>query len=619
MPASTSRKPRGGKGSASTPQLDQTPPSYYKDAEAALEAGTELEEKAERFAIGWKAEKYFEKSLAMYQRALTLDPTGQDAPYNCARVLFLLATDFYPPPKSLETLHASTDLYRRSLSLASPVEASDGLPSAFYLDVQFNLAVALLALSDQMGHSKESPSTRAVIVNEAITFFDSVVSGQELVLQRQKQEEAAAASATGSDAENDVVQTLSTTEDEGMAAAEDSDGQVRSEYTSSLITPASALETLHNLHLSSLAMLDLVGNEGEIQSALKLSTMSLQRAQAVFAAFPDGDSRSPDNEWSENASLLRFSPLEILVAELAKRSVHNRGDWSAVEGRTGNVIEEATREADGLLHRPAQAMDLSTTSGRSMHRIYSEQLEQLGHMLLTLARTLLSYAHSQGGLHDELSRHAWNMLGLASKLLLATLKSLDTSAAGLGASAVLGATHASNATTRRRCLLYTSMSTVSLLRSDVRFLNAVEGHSDKTREQLLNNGRVYARKAVTEVGMGWLLTAATPAQTYSIPHGGLDSLRGEADALLTLLRAVHFRSTFLGAESVQEAEIIGLNVKETLLKGANASTWKWVLFYPDGPNQGEGLLEQVTEEEGDGAVRPSERQFWAHVESLLLQ
>ncbi|UZJ57151.1 hypothetical protein CBS101457_006471 [Exobasidium rhododendri] len=625
MPNSANRRlPKPAKASLSTPQLDQVSPNFYTDGETALEAGTELEEKAERFAIGWKAEKYYEKSLAMYRRALQLDRKSQDAPYNCARVLFILATDFYTPPKSIEALQESASLYRQSLSLTSPTESTDDVPSAFYLDVQFNLAVTLLALADQYEQSKEEEAARVNVINEAIMQFNSVINGQELVLHRQKM-------AQETDEESNEEAEMEMPDAILQSAEEvDHDKQSRSEYTTSLITPASALETLFNLHLSALALLDVVTDTSLIQGIVQLSRTSSQRAQAIYVAFPDGERRSPDNEWSENVASLRFATLDIRIAELSKTTTLGTGEWSHVEQSIRSTGEDAIREAGSLLLlQSSEEMDLSTTVGRSRHRTYSQHLEHLGDLLLTLSRSILFYVRpcDDDQLRESmtsLSQQAWALLGSSSKLFLAALHSLDTSsAAGAGTSAVLGAHNASTTATRRRCSLYTSLSVLSLLRSDARFYQSVPNLSEKTREQLLNNGRIYGRKAVTEVGLGWLLTgdssssSAASGSQYNFPHGGLDSLRGEVDAILTLLRALYLRSAVLN-DNAQEVKVVCSNVKRGLLEGKCGPTWKWLLFHPEGLSQGAGLLEQVIGEEGEAAVTMEERHFWSQVESSLL-
>lgn len=619
---STSRKvpSRGARASSSTgtkeQQLDQIPPSYYTNDEAALEAGTLLEEKAERFAIGYKAEKYFTLSLDLYKRAMLLNPRSQDAPYNCARVLFLLATDFLVPEKSIDALQSSASLYRQALSLSLPVEGSDGMPAAFYLDVQFNLAVALLALAEQLESNKREAASRIDAIEEAVILFNSVIDGQEAVLHRQRAEEEAAES----------VPMTPLQPQEGRQSnpdmTTDAEEQTRSEYTTSLITPASALETLHNLHLSALAMLDTAIDEQSIQRALQLSSSSLQRAQAIFTAFPDGESRSPDNEWNEIASCLRFALLEGRIAGLARRVALGVPLISENAELLRAIHDEASKEASTVLFKAGieQDLNLSTTSGRSRHRIHLQQLESLGVQLLSLSRIQIYYLHtSQQAL--PACQHTWTLLGLTSKLILATLKSLDTSTAGFGSSAVaLGASNTSTATTRRRCSLYTGMSTLSLLRSDALFLETLDTLDEKTRVQLANNARVYARKAVTEVGLGWLLSASHAIKPqYSLPHGGLDSLQGEVDAVLILLRSLYYHSVIAApSDDLQEVQIICNNVKQMLLAGEQGQAWEWALFFPEGPSQGQQLMDQTLAEEGDVAVSQEERQFWAQVEALLL-
>lgn len=625
MRSGSSRKPKSVKGSSTpAPQLDQIQPLYYTDDESALEAGTELEDKAERFAIGWKARKYFEKALGFYQRASHLNSKSQDAPYNGARVLFLLATDFFVPPKSVEALEESARLYRQSLSLASPIEASDGLPSAFFLDVQFNLAVTLIALADHLEAEKQDSNSRINLIDEAITHFNSVIDGQELVLHRQKMEEEIVedrqtVEQTDNDHDDDY--------DDGFSQAKmdtDEDKLERSEYTTSLITPASALETLYNLHISAMAVLDTAMDEKTVQRALQLSNNSLQRAQAIFSAFPDGDKRSPDDEWNENISALRFAPLEIKISILAKKNMLGISKGADEETQ---IMREASLEAKDLLSMPEQDVDLSSTINRNKHRLHSQRLEQMANLLLTLARShLLQMNNTTTTTTQEQFRiqSIWNLLGQSSKLFLATLKSIDTSAAGAaGSSVVLGVSNASTAMTRRRCSLYTSMSALSIIRSNAMFLQTIAGIDDKTRLQLINNARIYGRKAITEIGLGWLLLKSNSDSKpmYILPHGGLESLQGEIDAVLILLRSLYIRSNIMNLpDNLEEVQTICANVRSFLLNGEHGSAWKRGLFYPGTPEQeGKQLLELVLGEEGEVTVTQEERQYWAQVEILLLQ
>lgn len=68
-------------GSSSKTKGEQTA-EQYTDFDEAIDAGVEAEEKAERFAVGVKARRHFERSLSLYRRSLQLKATSADAAYN---------------------------------------------------------------------------------------------------------------------------------------------------------------------------------------------------------------------------------------------------------------------------------------------------------------------------------------------------------------------------------------------------------------------------------------------------------------------------------------------------------------------------------------------------------
>lgn len=635
-PSAVRRGKRGKKGTT-TKQLEQIPPSSYTDAEEALEAGVQLEEKAERFAVGDKAEKYFRLSLDVYRRALHLRSNDADAAYNAARVLYVLATNFYVPQASLTTLQEAITTYQYALTLSSPTSTFDELPNAFYLDVRFNLGVAQVALAEQIERVGVAAAEQVQsVVQEAIGNFEDVLRGQKAVLRQQLEQESENSSAEIerapllASADGDVDENEERQSNEGASEEGEVGESVRSEYTSSLITPASALETVANLHSAVITLLNACDDPDQAEAAIRAASHYLGQAESIHAAFPDGERRSPDDDWNEQVASLHYATLELKITSLTKdtfRAVRQESLTSA--------MDEAVQEAASLLARTDVNFDLATTKGRSLQKIHIQHLEQLGDLLFSLSRLSLGfiYAHGKAASGDQvwlmtIVQASWQLCTQSSKLLLAALKALDTSSPGQVASVVLGITHTSNPSMRRRCALYTSLSALSILRSDATFVSgAIATVNQTTRQTLLDNGRVYARKALAEVGLGWLLqtppSGVPPA--YSLPHGGLDSLAIDAEAVLALLRALAVRSAVLeGPESEsarREASVLGGNLSLSMLSstGEVAETWKACLGLRSGLAlpQGHRMLEEVIGEEGEGTVTPEERAFWVELENAL--
>ncbi|PWN32192.1 uncharacterized protein FA14DRAFT_85740 [Meira miltonrushii] len=612
-------------------QLDQIPVSSYSDPEEALDAGIQLEEKAERFAFGEKALKYYNLSFQVYQRALQLrNGNDADAAYNAARVLYIIATTFTLPPSSLKHLQDAIQLFANALALSVPVSAIDGSPNAFYLDVQYNLASAQSTLADQKQRIGEKDADVQALYQQAIVNLENVLQGQEIVLRRQLEQEAEDRNAEIERAPLLVPEGEQDENEDGVSidTTSDSEGATRTEYTTSLITPASALETISSLHSTLLALLDSgVDNEVAL-STFAHAANNLARAESVFISFPDGEKRSPENEWMEQVAALRFAKEEIDIAKLLRDVQGNISQdlmFYAVPILTQvtSVLEESTKNT----------FDMATTNGRAAQKVYLQQLEQMADRTLQLSRLTIGhiYSRTSQGANDyvqALIELAWQLCTNASKVYLSALKALDASSNASGSGntvAVLGTAHSINPSMRRRASLYTGLSTVSILRSEVLFVSgAIDGVDENTRKTLLDNARIYARKALAEVGLTWMLQQPKTTSRYTAPHGGVDSLNVDTEAAMSLFRALIKRAVTLDGDAAQvarnELELFTENVKSivTATDAEYAPVWlaSFGLLSTTGADL--RLLNEVIGEEGDSSISDEEKQIWAAVEQQLI-
>lgn len=609
-------------GGRAHPQIEQIPSSSYGDADAALDAGVQLEEKAERFAVGDKALKYYNLALDLYQRALFLlqqpvamhadGPSIADAAYNAARVLYVIATSFTLPPKSLSLLHNAIQLYRLALLHTPSVSSTDRLPSASFIDIQFNLGVALLAQSEHVEIVSADDSQPFSMAHDALKCFESVLEAQQTVLQFQRKQEQ---ESTNEDVERPPLPPDDDAERDFSA----------SEYSSSLVTPASALESIYYLHSCILSLLDWAQDE-QVLSIFQQGSKYLEQAKLLNATYPDGDKRSPGNEWNESMSQLRYASLRLRINVISRLKQSNSAEF---EG----LIEEARTETDLLQQQASEPVDISSTNGRSLHKIRLHHLEELGDLLLTLGRCPIDNADSLPTLHANGLSNIWLLLTLSSKLFLAAISSMDKSGQG-SASLVLGGSGPGvNPSARLRCSLYTNLSVNSIVRRNTALAmqqtgTEIVGINSGTMRTLIDNGRVYARKALAEAGLIGLVQGNS--NPYHIPQGGLDSLQDQVSAVLALLRALSVRvgssEDEIASSASQEAHQLFTNLIQSgmisplndLEQESIGSTWKKCLgFHTMEPLDGRRLCDRATGEDRNPFVTPTEAAFWARAEKTL--
>ncbi|OCF77006.1 hypothetical protein I204_02715 [Kwoniella mangroviensis CBS 8886] len=155
----------------------------YDTYDEALDGGVEMEEKGERYRDGDKAQRFYERAVELYEKALGFSQT-YDAAYNQARALYTLSTSFLLPPTSLAPLRRSIELYRLATTLTnSPL---------LRMDVAFNLSQSCSSLADIL----EDPDVDNTQIDEvrklreeARDILQEVMDGQEEYLRATSEED----------------------------------------------------------------------------------------------------------------------------------------------------------------------------------------------------------------------------------------------------------------------------------------------------------------------------------------------------------------------------------------------------------------------------------------------
>ncbi|PWN25133.1 hypothetical protein BDZ90DRAFT_234347 [Jaminaea rosea] len=659
--------PRRQQTQASSSTVRDPQPLNFEDEDEAVSAGNEVEDRGERAAYGSKAQRYYEEALTCYM-TYARRPNCPNAAYNAARVLHILADGFYMPQKACAALLEARELYGLALTGAKSAAAQQGAQSGemdFVIDVASNLAATLQSLGETMTNHEDlllrnldDARQRVVaIASEAAGHLEDVATEQDKTLAsqlRDHQEPSAPATAI-QDTSQASTDTSTPPNFEPQPAPESS-----TVYSSSLISPSSLLETLSSLHSLYLScLLPHATNAAEVQEAAQRMTAVLSRAQdyvAAWAAAGDwGAKQSPDDDWAAALSSLQRGNDEAEVAVL--RSLANLLGLNNPPSDLGSsaalaAAEEASRLGTAR-HTAIQALladktALSTAAGQlhasqrsSFWGRKVQELTEQAEQAVTLARCLLqfSFSHESG---PALLRLSFQLATSASQLYLYLSSLLDTTSGTGGSAAVLGSKTDLNPSSLQRCEIFASLSEVSLLRSHQSYTTlrnpAVVNNSTRTTMQ--DNAKVYARKALAQVGLEWVLTEketnaskveqrllVTEKRGSEVPPRGFEAIETQAQALMASARACLHRKEFRpeGAASVPQAEAAELEALAVavrvlrqgrmLQRGAeddesgdyiSRQGWRIAL---DPKVWWDGLAEEESAGAG-GNVRPEEERFW---------
>ncbi|KAN0059691.1 hypothetical protein ACQY0O_008263 [Thecaphora frezii] len=624
----------------------------YVDFDLAMDDGVESEEKGERHQVGTKAQRFFEQAYRLYTRAAKLRPGSGDALYNAARVQYLLATQFYLPPLSVATLVDSVVLFKMALQVAplpvAEAQAAGTLPSPFSLDVVSNLATSLHTLGDlvdELGWLDQLPAaerlasladysafdgaqgdgatdprfpTPSKLLQEAISFYRLASLGQQQVLLDQAR---GGEGGTGVEGE-EAAPAPGTQKDGAMAASDDAadanDGVTPPSgtvddvgYTSSLVTVDTYVDTLLSLQACLISLLASCTTVTEAHVCIAGALEALERASAALDPQSSGGGL-PALDEAERAA----KAVELERARLSLRVGHV-GRLADLQPAFPGGAEEAD-EVEKLEEAVMRwSNDVVAASSRD-----TATLCELGDAALALCRLRLRLlAHdTAAGLSPPLAavERAWTLGTHASRLFNAALSTLSTTSATTTPTVVLGAQNASTPTSRTRGCICTSLASTSMVRAHSIFESSSLPNAIDTRGKLLDNARVYARKACAEFAWTWILSPSSSSQQQP-NHGGWETLDNESLAVFTLLRALFLRR---GVRTETEAQM--QSEVDTVLTHLHviAKRDAFALAFRSGgldqtPRGVHRFVAQIRDEEGHQAVDDVEAAFWQKVQLYI--
>ncbi|WFD18476.1 hypothetical protein MCAP1_000679 [Malassezia caprae] len=472
------------------PRASREPASF----DACMDAGVDQEERGERFSFGAKAQRHYGQALEWYEQAAAYEPTSVDARYNAARIYYTLGTQFLAPFDAREALVQACHLYIQALELA-PI-AADGIPSAARLDVLSNGGYALYALAelvDEFGcvDGQAACQTLAAPVVDAATlsmempvplyvaaahWFEQVALGQRMVL------EAA------------LMPTSAPQEAPQHVPPSESGGEEQSEFSSSLVAPASLIETWNDQIKCGLDLLPHAPDTSTLQGWVASLQSLISLAQSYVRALPEGlgDSQSPPRAWDRQVALLQQACIEVELAQVQRAvdwdvwpTVH---EWEALE-------DAVLGHAQHALQTPPPAQSLTSVRFGTDAEARVEQVEAAVEDLCTLGN------------------HAHALARLRIDCLIS----------------------------RTRASMYGELSSISLTRAHNALVHVLDV-AQANQVKLLDNARIYARRALADDGLMWVhQVSMCPASedtlvygralTHADPDGGWESLQRD----LTLL------------------------------------------------------------------------------------
>lgn len=534
-------------------------PNSYSDYDEAMQDGVELEEKGERFQFGPKAQRFYVQAGTLYDRAASLVGTNEerraDALYNASRIHFLLASQFALPPENLRLFVEATNAAQQAVRLAPPLSAArsqDGiLPDPFTLDATTQLATSMQTMAeavDELGwpqglqpprlpsHTAYGAPTPTSLWQEAASLFQQVADGQNVILQDQKVVD-------GTDAETAAPVTQTLKEEiphNGELSSANGGGDVYG-YTSSLVTPLSVMETGLSLLACYQSLVEASSTIEQVQTHSAAAQQLVTRAQSMVAE-PEAAAALPatSNDAAQSASEVAAKWEELRCSSLAARvtCISKAFDLGSEPARISDELETLMQSVyewgSQLVALPAA--DEAGSAKRQMSVATLCDLGEAGQILCRLSLRMQPTTAANAAI--------WMLATLSTKLFSQALAALDTSAAGGGAAAVLGQANTSTPTSRARCRILLALSNLSIFRSHPVFEGAGIAGAQGTRTKLVDNARLYARKAVTEIGLGSVLRPApaqAPRSVRAPPPGGWESMALESEATFHLLRALLVR------------------------------------------------------------------------------
>ncbi|TKY85296.1 hypothetical protein EX895_006376 [Sporisorium graminicola] len=626
---SSSSSSRGGRNANPFGPVD---PTSYDDYDESMQDGVELEEKGERFQFGPKAQRFYVQAGTLYARAAQLAGANverrADALYNASRIHFLLASQFALPPENLQSfvdaITTAQEATRLAPALPAAGSADGALPNPFTLDALTHLATSMQTLAEavyelgwpqglnapplSLQASNQAP-TPTMLWKEALAIFEQVADGQYVILQDQK----AAESTVEQPDELSAEAPIDTESDDGEMQTNGGGGDDVYGYTSSLVTPASLMETLLSMLACLTSLIEGASSMDAVQTystafdqiALKAEALASDTGSTSTLPATSNDAAQASSELAASWNEFQRSALATRVARLGK-AIELGSEPSQISSELESVLQTVNDWATRLIASPAAAAAAAgPTTGRRDAVVAT--LCDIGEAGQNACRLSLRLQPAESGVAA-----IWALATLSTKLFSQALAALDTSAAGGGSAAVLGQANTSTPTSRARCRILLALSSMSILRSHPAFEAAGIAGAKGTRTKLVDNARLYARKAVSEIGLGGLLRPAPaqpPRSAVLPPPGGWESLSLEAEATFHLLRTLLVRANVNTVTTETETELQNLVQHVIQLRqkpiqvGASpssASTHLSEWLYKKGPK---AFVDGIVDDNGRGIVQ----------------
>lgn len=554
-----------------------------------------------------------------------------DARYNAARIYYTLGTQFLAAPEAHDALIQACRFYTQALELA-PIPG-DGIPSAARLDVLSNGGYALYALAelvDEFGceHCVDACQALAAPVVDAASlpwampvplymaasqWFEQAALGQRMVL-----EASMPTASMPTETPPPIPPTPSETGDDEQ-----------SEFSSSLVAPASLVETWNDQIKCGLDLLphapDVATLDGWVTSLQNLMDL----AQNYVHALPDGfgASQSPPRAWDRQVALLRQAHIEVPLIQVQRAM-----EWDVWPTREAwEVLEETVlSQAHSALQTPPPAQSLTsvrfgTDAEARVEQVEAavEDLSTLGNHAHALARMRIQYL-VRGD--KESAIRAWELGACAAKCILAAVAPFEApesrSATTLVPKSLSGwvdpqtpapaAFNTSTQISRTRASMYGELSSISLTRAH-HALAQVLDVAQTSQGKLLDNARIYARRALADHGLMWVhqVSECPPgdaalvygrALTHVIPEGGCESLVRDLTLLVGCVRAVWLRGSCRG-DATAKAELYALA----------GAVWSLQYVHPAYRYAASDVTLRANLQEEMQHELVSEADFWVHV------
>lgn len=600
-----------------------------------------------------------------------------------ARVQYVLGTDCLVPPAAHEALLRAIAHYLDALRRTQPHAAAE--PSALHLDVLSNLAFALQSLGELLDafappaeaslgdallaavrRGADAAPALAALATElapdtplgptslhvaAASVFAHTAAGQLGVLQ---------ASAPPADAAQGAAAAGGGASPPPAAAPDPgAESPGADAYTASLVCPASYLESLGAVLSSLTALLAQASTPAALELVHAAAQDTLARAEAYDASLPPGyaAAQSPENEWDARVAELRWAQLSVRVAAVSRAAELARSSGvPPPDARVVEQLEQDVRAAADEVVAAAPAPQSLTAVRLGGADADAEpavgRLCDVADHAHTLARMRLAEMEAgtagTAAVTAAVAARAWDLAASASRCLLAAVAPLEPAGKGAASSRVSStaqlalphapmawvrvrsdrpvqpvgtATNTSTRLSRMRASIYAELANLALTRSDEALL-ATHAAARDAHMRLLDNARVYARRALVEQGLEWAHHVRAPpppaeepetmlvygrALAHAPPEGGWESVAQDADLLLGCVRAVYLR----GARRSAAGDAGAASSAGRELDALAGAAWSLLQLGPPAPyRQALDPAESVQRVLEGERASAAEQQFW---------